>query len=100
MSADENKTIVRRYVEEGFNDGNLAVIDELFAADFVNYDPAAPQVRDLQALKQSIIAYHAAFPDIRTTIEDLVVEGDRVAKRFTMRGIRRGEFNGIPPTER
>jgi steroid delta-isomerase-like uncharacterized protein len=100
MSADENKVIVQRYVEEGFNAGNLAVIDELFAPDFVNHDPVAQQLRDLQTLKQGILAYHAAFPDIRTTIEDLVVEGDRVAKRFTMRGTQTGEFNGIPPTGR
>ena len=98
MSTETNKAIVHRYVEEGYNACNMAVIDELFAADFVNHDPAQPAVRDLQGLKQLIRGQRAAFPDVRTTIEDLVAEGDTVVKRFTVRGTHTGDFNGIPPT--
>src|SRR5438094_388133 len=98
MSTETNKAIVHRYVEEGYNACNMAVIDELFAADFVNHDPAQPAVRDLQGLKQLIMGQRAAFPDVRTTIEDLVVEGDTVVKRFTVPGTHTGDFYGIPPT--
>jgi steroid delta-isomerase-like uncharacterized protein len=97
MSTETNKAIVHRYVEEGYNACNMAVIDELFAADFVNHDPAQPAIRDLQGLKQLIMGQRAAFPDVRTTIEDLVAEGDTVVKRFTVRGTHTGDFNGIPP---
>ena len=100
MTAETNKAIVHRYVEDGANAGNMSVIDELFAADFVNHDPTQPATRDLAALKQFMLARQAAFPDQRTTIEDLFVEGDRVAKRWTWRGTQTGEFNGIPPTGR
>jgi steroid delta-isomerase-like uncharacterized protein len=98
MGTETNKAIVQRYVEEGYNACNMAVIDQLFAADFVNHDPAQPAVRDLQGLKQLIRGQRAAFPDVRTTIEDLVAEGDMVVKRFTVRGTHTGDFNGIPPT--
>jgi steroid delta-isomerase-like uncharacterized protein len=98
MSTETNKAIVHRYVEEGYNACNMDVIDELFAADFVNHDPAQPAVRDLQGLKQLIMGQRAAFPDVRTTIEDLVAEGDMVVKRFTVRGTHTGDFYGIPPT--
>ncbi len=98
MTAETNKAIVHRYVEEGYNAGNMAVLDELFDADFVNHDPAQPAVRDLQGLKQLIMAHHAAFADVRTTVEDLVAEGDKVVKRFTVRGTHTGDLNGIPAT--
>jgi steroid delta-isomerase-like uncharacterized protein len=100
MSTETNKAIVHRYVEDGANAGNMGVIDDLFAADFVNHDPTQPATGDLAALKQFMLARQAAFPDQRTTIEDLFVEGDRVAKRWTWRGTQIGEFNGIPPTGR
>lgn len=95
-----NRAIVHRFVEEAYNAGNLALLDDLCAVDFVNHDPAQPAVRDLQALKQLWLAQRAAFPDVRTTIEDVIAEGDRVVKRFTVRGTHTGEFNGIAPTGR
>ena len=98
MSTETNKAVVHRYVEEGYNAGNMAVIDELFATDFVNHDPSAPTVRDLEGMKQLILAQHAAFADLRTTIEDLVADGDKVVKRFIVRGTHTGDFNGIPAT--
>jgi steroid delta-isomerase-like uncharacterized protein len=98
MSTETNKAVVHRYVEEGFNAANMAVIDELFVTDFVHHDPSVPTVRDLEGLKQLILAQHAAFADVRTTIEDLVADRDKVVKRFTVRGTHTGDFNGIPPT--
>ena len=98
MSTETNKAVVHRYVEEGYNAANMAVIDELFATDFLNHDPSAPTVRDLEGLKQLILAQHAAFADVRTTIDDLVADGDKVVKRFSVRGTHTGDFNGIPAT--
>jgi steroid delta-isomerase-like uncharacterized protein len=100
MTNQTNKAIVHRYVEDGANAGNMDVIDELFADDFVNHEPTQPATRTLQEVKQFFMVRQAAFPDQRTTIEDLVAEGDRVAKRWTWRGTQTGEFHGIPPTGR
>jgi steroid delta-isomerase-like uncharacterized protein len=99
MTTETTKAIVHRFVEDGANAGNMKVLDELFSADFVNHDPTQPG-HDLAALKESLMGRITAFPDQRTTIEDLVAEGDRVAKRWTWRGTQTGTFNGIPPTGR
>lgn len=98
MAAEENKAIVCRWVDEAYNPGNVGLMDELFAADFVNHDPANPQVRDLEGLKQDVRTQQAGFPDRHTTIDELLADGDKVIKRFTFRGTQTGEWNGIPAT--
>lgn len=98
MSADENKAVALRYVEEGFSAGNEETLDELFAPNFVNHDPGVPMVRDLEGLKENMRVMRQAFPDIEASIDALLTDGDYVTKRFTVRGTHRGEFNGIPPT--
>lgn len=97
MSVKENKTIVRRVIEV-WNEGNYDVWDEVYATDFVNHDPNAPDVYDREGLKQFAIAMKTGFPDLRAVIEDMVAEGDEVAKRFISRGTHTGEYMGIPPT--
>ena len=97
MSTENNKALVRRWVEL-WNNQNVAAVDELVAADFVRYDPNTPEVRGATAEKQLITMVLAAFPDIHFTIEDLVAEGDMVAGRYTLRGTHQGEWLGIPPT--
>ena len=98
MSTAENKTIVRRFLEDGFNAGNFAVFDEMLAPDFVNHDPANPTVRDRDGLKQYWAALRAGFPDQHTVAEELLADGDKVVKRATFRGTHSGTFNGLPPT--
>lgn len=98
MAADENKAVARRYVEEGFNADSMEALDELFAPNFVNHDPGVPAVRDLEGLKENMRLMRQAFPDIQTSIDALLADGDYVTKRFTVRGTHQGEFNGIPPT--
>ena len=100
MSTAENKTIVRRLLEEGFNAANLAVFDEMLAPDFANHDPANPAARDREGLKLHWAALCAGFPDQHSVAEDLIAEGDRVVKRATFRATHTGAFNGIPPTGR
>ena len=98
MSTAENKTIVRRLLEDGFNAGTLAVFDEMLAPDFVNHDPANPTVRDREGLKQYWAALCAGFPDQHTVAEELLADGDKVVKRATFQGTHTVTFNGLPPT--
>jgi steroid delta-isomerase-like uncharacterized protein len=95
MSIEENKAIVRRGIEEGWNKGNLAVFDELVAADVVHH---GNKTRGLEAFKKTISADMTAFPDCQMTIEDMIAEGDKVVVRYTFRGTQEGELEGIPPT--
>jgi steroid delta-isomerase-like uncharacterized protein len=97
MSTDTNKTIVRRIFEEGFNQNKPQVWDELIAPNYVNHDFPAP-APGAEGFKMIAGMFLTAFPDLHTTIEDVVADGDRVATRGTFTGTHQGEFNGIPPT--
>ena len=98
--SEENKSISRRVQEEAFNQGNLAVIDELVAADYVDHDlpPGFPD--GPEGYKQLVAMYRAAFPDVQMTIEDVIADGDKVALRWTATGTHQGELMGIPPTNK
>ena len=98
MSTEENKTIARRWNEEVWGKGNLAVIDELFAANFVFNYPAPGAAPNLEGYKQTVTSLCVPFADIHSTTEDMVAEGDKVAVRWTWRGIHKGEFMGVAPT--
>ena len=97
MSTEENKALVRRLIEEAWNKGNLAVIDELLSPDYVLHI-AAPGTPDREGYKQAVNMYRTAFPDFHFTIEDMVAEGEKVAIRATMRGTQQGELMGFAPT--
>jgi len=98
MATAENKAIVLRLLEQGFNANDPAVFDELLAEDFVNHDPSQPAAADRETLKQFWAALCDALPDQHTAVEDLVGEGDKVVKRAVWRGTQAGELMGIPPT--
>jgi steroid delta-isomerase-like uncharacterized protein len=96
--SEENKAIFRRYVEEVGNEGNLDLVDEIFA-DYVSHQPDGSVLeRGPEDVKRFMGEFRSAFPDFHTTIEDQIAEGDRVATRWTMHGTHEGEFRGIAPT--
>jgi steroid delta-isomerase-like uncharacterized protein len=101
MSSEENKTQYRHTLEEVFNKGDLAIIDDLVAPDFLNYDvPPGMNNRGPDSTRQIVRMLRTAFPDLHFTIEELVAEGDTVAGRVTMSGTHLGPFQGIPATGR
>ena len=98
MSLDENKALARRWMEEIWRKGNLSVVDEFLASNFVfNYAPpgVAP---DREAYKQAMNMYRDACPDMYYDIKDMVAEGDKVVVRWVGRGTQKGEIMGIAPT--
>jgi predicted ester cyclase len=97
MSAEENKALVRRYLEE-FNKHNVASLEEFWAPDFVFHGPGVVGDMDLAGAKQIGPAFLTAFPDAHWAMDDLIAEGDKVAYRCTFRGTHQGEFMGIAPT--
>jgi steroid delta-isomerase-like uncharacterized protein len=97
---DENKAIVRRYVEEYQVGGREEVADELLAADFVHHSGAgwARTTTGRESAMWFVTMLRAAFPDIEAVIHDQLAEGDMVMTRKTFQGTHRGEFMGIPAT--
>lgn len=102
MSAEEVEALERRFVEE-LNKGKaaaMAVIDELCATDIVDHGGTREVTRGLKGFKQSMSEFYNGFPDIHFTIDDMVIEGDKVAVRFTFSGTHRGEIMGVPHTNK
>jgi len=91
MSAKENKGLMRRLFEE-VNKGKAAAMAAI--------DRSIDMRGDLKNIKQTISEEFSAFPDLHYTIDDMVAEGDKVATRVTMTGTHKGEFMGIPPTNK
>jgi steroid delta-isomerase-like uncharacterized protein len=98
MSTDENKAIIRRMTEEFYNQGHIERADDFFADTYVHHDPASPQVRDRDGLKETVRAFRAGCPDLQITTDDLVAEGDQVTKRWTIHATHTRDLSGLPPT--
>jgi steroid delta-isomerase-like uncharacterized protein len=99
-ATERNKAVIRRWIEEGWNRRNLALVDELYAPDVRQHDPNGLPVESAAALKEFVAGFLAAFPDIWFTVESLVADGDRVTCRFAGRGTHRGGLMGIAATGR
>ena len=97
----DNKELSRRILEEVWNHQNLDAVDGFIAADFVQHDPQiANGVRGIEAYKQFVRYYLAAFPDLHFTVENQLSEGSTVATRWTVTGTHSGDLSGIPATGR
>ena len=98
--SDARKQTARRFLEDVFTAGRFEVADELVAENVVDHDPALPggQVTGIDAVKELVTGYRAAFPDIRMTVEDQVAEGDQVTTRWKAVGTHDGDFWGMEPT--
>jgi predicted ester cyclase len=98
MSIEENKALVRRFVEEVQCRHNLAAIDELVSPDFVDHD--APEGSGRAGSREFFSMMFVAFPDMRFTIRQQIAEGDKVLTYKTFHGTHLGPFRGIAPTGR
>ncbi len=97
MSTEENKAIMRRWVDE-WNKGNLDAVYALYSEDYVDHNapPGVPQ--GMEGLRIGLGAFHNAFPDLQITLEHLIAEGDKVVDHGVSRGTHKGDLFGIPPT--
>ena len=77
LSAEEMKALVKRNLQI-WNDGNLEMLEELFAPDYKHADG-----RNKATLKQGIEATRHAYPDLHVTVDDQMVDGDKVVTRWT-----------------
>ncbi len=98
--SEENKAVVRREFEEMFNQGgNVDAAEEIYTPDYVGHEPTFGDSHGVEGAKQFAADFRQAFPDLQTTIEDMVAEGDKVVTRFSARGTHQGETEYLgPPT--
>jgi predicted ester cyclase len=100
MSLEDNKALVRAYVDQIVNAGNLERLGDFVTPDYRRYlspgiEPLSPDTQ-----RQRLAGLRAAFPDLRLLLEDVIAEEDRVAFRGTLSATHQGPFQGIPATGR
>jgi len=105
MSEEQSKAVVLRFYNELWNERNLNVADEIFAPDCVTYQlqsgaEAVPVARNPEAIKHHVAEWLAGFPDLRFTVEQILVEGERVMTQSVMHGTHTGVWLGITPTNK
>jgi steroid delta-isomerase-like uncharacterized protein len=98
MSTAENQTLVDRFFVDVRNGRDLAVADELFAADHTYHDPFIPTGPGPEGMKQVIAPYHRAFSDAQWTVEETIDTGNTVVTRWSATGTHDGMLAGIPAT--
>jgi serine phosphatase RsbU (regulator of sigma subunit)/predicted ester cyclase len=97
VSVEENKALVRRFLEEQAR-GNLVVIDELLSPDFIDRALLPGQGPTREDFKRAVTEILDAFSIIDFAIEEQIAEGDTVVTKYSERSVIRGEFGGLPPT--
>src|SRR4028118_102127 len=100
VSAEDNKALVRRFVDEVQSAGNIDLIDEICSPEFVNHSAPPGIPADCEGIKIVTAMFRRAFPDSYFTVEAMMAEGDKVATRKTFHGTHEGEFMGVPPSGR
>jgi steroid delta-isomerase-like uncharacterized protein len=95
---EANKKIIRRLYDELFSKWNFAVVDEVFAAEFVSHDMPPGLPRGPEGVRQFYAGIRAGLPDVKLTVEDMVAEGDKVVVRWRAAATHQGTFLGVPPT--
>jgi steroid delta-isomerase-like uncharacterized protein len=100
VTTEENKALIRWFMEQANSKGNLDVVDELVAPDYVLHTPASPtgEVHGTEDYKQLISMQRSAAPDLIFMVEDQIAEGQKVVTRYSARGTHQGEFMGSAPT--
>lgn len=98
MTIQENKAIVRRFIERVYNAGDTDFVDVIVDPGFLRHGIGGTMHRP-QIIKNRVAAVRSAFPDFHITIEDQIAEDDKVVTRQTHRGTHKGTFMGVAPTD-
>lgn len=98
MSVEENKAILRQYVKEVWDEGNVSAVDQFLAPNYKRHRSATTEPLNRESQKQLLANFRDAFPDAQLTIEEIIAEDNRVAFRSIIRATHQGELFGIAPT--
>ena len=101
MSTQENAAVFQRVIDELVNNGNVDIVDALFAPDFVEHNESLlPMMaaRGRETVKQTFLVLRAAFPGLHAEVRQVVAQGEYVVVYMTWHGTQNGQFVVIPPT--
>jgi steroid delta-isomerase-like uncharacterized protein len=97
MSIDEKAT-VKEFIDRLFTDGDVSVLEELVAPEYVDHDPPFGATGTVEGWRAMATMIRDAFPDWHSELHALYAEGDVVVERFTASGTHKGEIFGVPPS--
>ena len=100
MGRFENKEIVRRYIEQVVNTGNLDAMHEFVAQDYIDHNAPSGSSQGIEEAKRHLEAVHHTYGDFHVAIEDQIAEGDTVVTRVSATGIHQNEWFGLRPSGR
>jgi steroid delta-isomerase-like uncharacterized protein len=100
MNLEENKKFMNYFIEEVINNKNLNAANDLVAEDFIEHVPFPGQEPGREGLKFALQSMFTGFPDMNWTVHEQIAEGEKVVTRFTWTGTHKGDFMGIPPTNK
>jgi steroid delta-isomerase-like uncharacterized protein len=100
MTSDNNKAVVKEFIDRLFTEGDVAVLDELAGSDYVDHDPPFGASGTVEGWRAMATMIRNAFPDWHSDLGALYAEAEIVVERFTASGTHRGEIFGIPPSDK
>ncbi len=100
MTLEENKKFMNYFIEEVINKKNLNAANDLVSEDFIEHVPFPGQKPGREGLKFVLNSMFTGFPDMNWSVHEQIAEGEKVVTRFTWTGTHKGEFMGIPPTNK
>jgi len=98
MTPEQMKAAGAQFLETAMNQGDVSVLDRFMAPTFVDHSPYPGASPDREGMKGSITRFRAALPDLHYTIDEEIVEGEKLVHLITGHGTMTGPLMGIPPT--
>ena len=98
MSLKSNKLLVRRFIEEVINTGNINNIAEFISPDYAEVHESTRHAIGIEGAKAHILGVRSTYPDLKLTVDRQIAEGEWVATCITARGTHSGSWIGIKPT--
>jgi steroid delta-isomerase-like uncharacterized protein len=100
MAIEDNKMVMNYFIDEVINNKNFEAANDLVAENFVEEIPFPGQEPGREGLKFALQSMFAGFPDMTWTVQEQIAEGEKVVTRFTWTGTHKGDFMGIPATNK
>ena len=94
-SATENEALIHRVLDL-INDRQLDAAFELYAEDYIYHGPGGAELRGRDEIRGLWVAFLTGYPDLHSTVDELIVQGDRIVMRWTIYGTHTGDFFGVP----
>lgn len=100
MRSIDARELIQEYTDAVWNQGDVGAMERYYPPDYVHHDASRPDVTSLEDYRRWAEELMAGIHELHVEIDDLIAEDGKAVKRWTARGVHRGELAGIAPTGR